>query len=284
MGAEASTFFAGATLRFLSIDCGRQPDIWLNVLAYQLGLFLFAGLIAIFGLGMTNVAGFYALQTSLGSVWAAVVVAIADFALAAIVILAARRRKPGAEIVLADDARKIAIDAVHGLVIGSEENALLSDHLRSLLPLLPTLPHAAGPRLARVLLELFTVTVPSLALPPSPVLSRKASQHEALAERAYAWIEQNLTADNLSPDAIAEALRVSRSRLYQVFMGFGGIAAYVLYRRLANVHDALRNPQDTRGIAELAHECGFQSEAHFSRAFKATYGLTPSEFRRRGIP
>jgi hypothetical protein len=86
--------------------------IWLNVLAYQLGLFLFAGLIAIFGLGMTNVAGFYALQTSLGSVWAAVVVATADFALATIVILAARHRKPGAEIVLADDARKIAIDAV----------------------------------------------------------------------------------------------------------------------------------------------------------------------------
>ena len=181
-------------------------------------------------------------------------------------------------------AQGVDIDGVHGLVIGPEQNALLSDHLRSLLPLLPTLPHAAGPRLARVLLELFTVIVPSLAQPPSPVLNRKASQHEALAERAYAWIEQNLTADNLSPDAIAKALRVSRSRLYQVFMGFGGIAAYVLYRRLANVHDALRNPQDTRGIAELAHEYGFQSEAHFSRAFKVTYGMTPSEFRRRGIP
>jgi hypothetical protein len=60
--------------------------IWLNVLACQLGLFLFEGLIAIFGLGMTNVAGLYALQESLGPVWAAVVVAIADFALAAIEI------------------------------------------------------------------------------------------------------------------------------------------------------------------------------------------------------
>jgi len=48
----------------------------------------------------------------MGSVWAAVVVAIADFALAAIVILAARHHKPGAEIVLADDARQIAIEAI----------------------------------------------------------------------------------------------------------------------------------------------------------------------------
>jgi hypothetical protein len=61
---------------------------------------------------MTNLAGLYALQASLGSVWAAVVVAIADFALAAVVILAARYAKPGDEIVLADDARKIAIEAI----------------------------------------------------------------------------------------------------------------------------------------------------------------------------
>ena len=181
-------------------------------------------------------------------------------------------------------AQGVDIDGVHGLVIGPGENALFSDHLRSLLPLLPTLPYPAGPRLARVLLELLTVIVPTATLPPSPALGRKASQHEALAERAYDWIEQNLAADNLSPDAIAEALRVSRSRLYQVFMGYGGIATYVLFRRLANVHDALKNPRETRGIAELAHECGFQSEAHFSRAFKASYGLTASEFRRRGIP
>jgi len=31
--------------------------IWLKILACQFGLFVFAGLIAVFGLGMTNVAG-----------------------------------------------------------------------------------------------------------------------------------------------------------------------------------------------------------------------------------
>jgi hypothetical protein len=99
-------------LRHLQKADALIGKIWLNVLARQLGLFLFAGLIAVFGLGMTNVAGLYALQASLGPVWAAVVVAIADFAFAAIVILAARHYKPGTEIVLADDARKITIDAV----------------------------------------------------------------------------------------------------------------------------------------------------------------------------
>ena len=57
--------------------------IWLNVLARRLGLFGFAGLIGLFGLGMANVAGYNTLQSSIGIVWAATVVAIADFAIAA---------------------------------------------------------------------------------------------------------------------------------------------------------------------------------------------------------
>jgi hypothetical protein len=87
--------------------------IWLKNLACQFGLFVFAGLIAVFGLGMTNVAGFYALQASLGPVWAAVVVAIADFVLAAIIVLVARNSQPGPEMDQALDDRKTAIEAIH---------------------------------------------------------------------------------------------------------------------------------------------------------------------------
>jgi hypothetical protein len=43
------------------------------------------GLIGVFGLGMTNVAGYNALQQSIGAVWAATAMAILDFAIAAIV-------------------------------------------------------------------------------------------------------------------------------------------------------------------------------------------------------
>ena len=86
--------------------------IWLKVMARRFGLFIFAGLIAVFGLGMANVAGFYALQVSVGPIWAAVIVAIADFVLATIVMLLARNSAPGPEIELALDVRKMAIDAI----------------------------------------------------------------------------------------------------------------------------------------------------------------------------
>src|SRR5208283_5687081 len=86
--------------------------IWLGVLARRFGLFAFAGLIAVFGLGMANVAGFYALQVSAGPIWGAAIVAFVDLVIAAIVLLVAANARPGPEIDLAFDVRKMAIDAI----------------------------------------------------------------------------------------------------------------------------------------------------------------------------
>ena len=87
--------------------------IWLNVVARRLGLFAFAGLIGLFGLGMANVAGYNALQSSIGIIWAATVVAIADFAIAAITLLLASRSHPGPEIDIALELRKTALESIH---------------------------------------------------------------------------------------------------------------------------------------------------------------------------
>jgi hypothetical protein len=87
--------------------------IWLNALARRLGLFAFAGLIGLFGLGMANVAGYNALQNSIGMIWAATVVAMADFAIAAIGLLLAGRSRPGPEIDIALELRKTALASIH---------------------------------------------------------------------------------------------------------------------------------------------------------------------------
>lgn len=86
--------------------------IWLNVFARRSGLFAFAGLIAVFGLGMANLAGFYALQTSVGAVWAATVVAVVDLLLAAVILLIAVKSRPGPELDLALEVRKMAVESI----------------------------------------------------------------------------------------------------------------------------------------------------------------------------
>jgi hypothetical protein len=86
--------------------------IWLNLMVRRFGLFLFAGLIAVFGLVMANVAVFYALQGSVGSVWAAAAVAGVDFVLASMVMLAGKRSAPGPELDLILEVRKTAIESL----------------------------------------------------------------------------------------------------------------------------------------------------------------------------
>ena len=86
--------------------------IWLNVMARRFGLFALAGLVAVFGLGMANVAGFYGLQQSWGPVWAAAIVAVADLIIALIIVLLGRSIRPGPEIELAFDVRKMAVEAI----------------------------------------------------------------------------------------------------------------------------------------------------------------------------
>ncbi len=83
--------------------------IWLNVIARRLGLFVFAALIAVFGLGMANVAGFYGLQPTFGFVWSAAIIAVVDFVLAVLVLSLASRAQPGNELELALEVRKMAI-------------------------------------------------------------------------------------------------------------------------------------------------------------------------------
>ena len=54
---------------------------WLKT-CWSAGLgFFFAALIGVFGVGMANVVGYKALQSSIGTVWAAIAVALTDLRL-----------------------------------------------------------------------------------------------------------------------------------------------------------------------------------------------------------
>ena len=86
--------------------------MWAEVLARRAGLLAFAALISVFGLGMANVSGWYALQPTVGPVWSAAIVAVTDFALGLIVLLVARRSGPGREMELALQVRNMAVAAI----------------------------------------------------------------------------------------------------------------------------------------------------------------------------
>jgi len=102
-------------LRYLQVL--RKADlligkIWLGVFARRLGLAVFAGLIAVFGLGMANLAVHNALQQWIGATWSAAAVAMADLAIAGVVLLIANNSRPGAEIDMAFEMLRMALDSM----------------------------------------------------------------------------------------------------------------------------------------------------------------------------
>jgi hypothetical protein len=86
--------------------------IWLGVFARRLGLVAFAGLIAVFGLGMANLAAYNALLQPIGVIWSASVVAVADVTIAAVILLIANSSRPGPEIDMAFEMRRMALDSM----------------------------------------------------------------------------------------------------------------------------------------------------------------------------
>ena len=95
------------------------------------------------------------------------------------------------------------------------------------------------------------------------------------------FIESNLSETDLSADWIARNVGVSRSKLYQLFDGFGGVGAYIRDRRLRRALLALSDSRSRhRPIYDIALASGYSSDAAFSRAFRLRYGMAPRDIRQ----
>ncbi|WP_407148557.1 helix-turn-helix domain-containing protein [Bradyrhizobium sp. ORS 86] len=108
----------------------------------------------------------------------------------------------------------------------------------------------------------------------------RGSVESVLFERARLYIESHLGDFDLTPDRIAQQLRISRSNLYRAFESVGGVAGYILRKRLHAAHaELVGNPE--RRIQEIAHRHGFKLASDFTRAFRREFGMSPREARER---
>lgn len=87
----------------------------------------------------------------------------------------------------------------------------------------------------------------------------------------------------LTPDAIAEALGVSRRTLYELAEPiFGGVSEYIRTTRALRASALLADPAHAEvTVAEIARSTGFSSPRHMSRAVVALTGLFPNDLRPR---
>ncbi|PIC01435.1 helix-turn-helix domain-containing protein [Caulobacter sp. X] len=106
-----------------------------------------------------------------------------------------------------------------------------------------------------------------------------------LLASAQRFVIQNLSDPDLSPETVRDHLGVSRSLLYKVFEPIGGVSAFIQARRLDQAFDEITGDQaNQQTLGEIGYRVGFRSDAHFSRAFRARFGMTPGRLRTLGEP
>jgi len=147
---------------------------------------------------------------------------------------------------------------------------LAADLIHSTFGELATIAPACEDDLAASLLSLMFLTLPNEATHSS----------DTLRYRIESYIRDQIRDPDLSIDQIASVLRCSKRYLHMAFASRDqSIADYIWTTRLDGCRGDLAR-RSHQSISEIAFAWGFSSSAHFSRAFRKRFGLTPSAFRR----
>jgi AraC-like DNA-binding protein len=145
----------------------------------------------------------------------------------------------------------------------------------------PPRPHPGGGRgggrAARTMTDLMAAAV---------VEKYREAGPDTPLQRIVEWLETHLQDPDLSPGTIAAANFVSTRRLHELFHDEGAsVSAWVRTRRLECSRRDLESPRLAGGtIAAVARRWGFVDPAHFSRCFRAEFGVSPRMHRAQHLP
>ncbi|MBL3687562.1 helix-turn-helix domain-containing protein [Leucobacter zeae] len=132
-------------------------------------------------------------------------------------------------------------------------------------------------KLAHTSLDLMTMLFSSV-LGADPA---QRDPHRLLMQKIYAYIDTHLASPELSPSSIAAAHYVSTRHLHALFREADTtVSTWIRERRLERCRTDLLDPVlADRTVSAIAARWGLTDAAHFSRVFKTTYGVSPSELR-----
>jgi AraC-like DNA-binding protein len=133
---------------------------------------------------------------------------------------------------------------------------------------------------APVVTAVASVPAPSVAPPDSGAADQRlvdALMRLMADERIYRH-------DNISIGTLATKLRVPEYKLRRLInqrLGYRNFNVFLNNHRIEEAKAALADPSQAEvPVITIAMDAGFQSLGPFNRAFKATTGVTPTEYRR----
>jgi AraC-like DNA-binding protein len=95
-------------------------------------------------------------------------------------------------------------------------------------------------------------------------------------------IERHLNDPTLTTTTLAQELTVSRANLHRKIKIASGIPPAELIKKVRLDKAARLLSEPEKSVAEVAYMVGFDDSSYFSKCFRRHYGLTPSEYKRKG--
>ena len=116
-------------------------------------------------------------------------------------------------------------------------------------------------------------------------LAPSAAAQRTLLMRVKAFIEDHLFDADLSVETIAAAHFVSVRYLHRLFEAEEmTVARWIRHQRLDQCRRDLGDPlQAARSVGDIAARNGLLNASHFSQMFRAEFGETPKDYRRREL-
>ena len=100
--------------------------------------------------------------------------------------------------------------------------------------------------------------------------------------RIESFVRRHIDDPDLGPEEVAAGCGISVRYLHELLRDTNTtLGQWIRDTRLQAAMEDLKNPADRRAIGEIAYARGFTDQAQFSRAFRARFGLSPSEARGR---
>jgi AraC-like DNA-binding protein len=163
---------------------------------------------------------------------------------------------------------------LHATKLVGASATVLAEHLRSLTTCLPEMIAAQASH--AVTATMYMVAAALASTPEAPHRARPQLESSMLRQSCR-FIELHLSEPELSVTDICAAMKVSRASLYRLFEAYGGVSNHIRERRLARIHAVLAAGRGRQSLARIAEDHGFESSAHFSRAFRQQYGYCPRD-------
>jgi signal transduction histidine kinase/ligand-binding sensor domain-containing protein/DNA-binding response OmpR family regulator len=101
---------------------------------------------------------------------------------------------------------------------------------------------------------------------------------DALMERIMKSINAHISESDFNVDSLCSDVGISRAQLHRKMKEMTGIASGKFLRNLRMEQAARLLRESKVNVSQVAYRVGYADQAHFSTAFKAHFGLSPSEY------